>query len=112
MRTTRTLLATAALLSLAACGTSATHPTGPAPACRAADDTGVYMGRMLGSASSSKDPAVIAAELKAARWPTAAERAAATRFTAVLTPGKGTGPDYTGMLADSLVLMRACKAKR
>jgi hypothetical protein len=111
MRTTRTTLAAAALLSLAACGTSATHPPGPSPACIAADDTGVYMGRMLGTAATSEDPAVIAAELRAARWPTAAEREAAGRFTAVLTPEKGTPADYAGMLADSLVLLRACRKR-
>jgi hypothetical protein len=111
MKTTRIALA-AALLSLAGCATSTPHRPGLSPACRAADDTGVYMGKMLGTAASSKDPAVIAAELKAATWPAPAERAAATRFIAVLTPGKGTQADYAGMLTDSLVLLRACKAKR
>ena len=111
MRTTPIVLAAAALLSLAGCGTGTPRPPGPSPACRAADDTGVYMGRMLGTAATSKDPAVIAAELKAARWPTGAERAAARRFTAVLTPGKGTGADYASMLTDSLVLLRTCRKR-
>lgn len=105
---TRWRLAPVALaaLALAACGTSAHHASSK-QACTAATDAGTYVAKVTGSQPSSKDPATVRAELKAAPWPTAAERSAARRLSAVLAGGASQA-DYTSMLPDSLVLFRAC----
>lgn len=95
-----------AALALTACGTSAHHAS-TRQACTAADDAGTYVARITGTEPSSKDPSVIVAEVKAATWPTAAERSAARRLSADIAGGASQA-DYETMLPDSLVLFRVC----